>query len=118
VLGYRPVTTPISVNFDDQSIANLIRVTTHRIGRKAVLVAPASAMHLASIIAEAHKDLVSDIVVLNASRRADITLDVRAHFISFGWSPSFAMAALPQILRNIRIELIEAGGSLAATRRS
>src|ERR1700687_4947012 len=71
VLGYRPVTTGISVNFDDQSIVNSIRVTTQRIGRKAVLVAPASGMPLASAIAEAHKDWVSDIVVLNASRQSD-----------------------------------------------
>jgi hypothetical protein len=35
-------------------------------------------------------------------------LGVRTHFISSGWSLLFAMAALPQVLRNIRIELIEA----------
>jgi pimeloyl-ACP methyl ester carboxylesterase len=108
VLGYRPVTTGIAVNFDDQSIVNSIRVTTQRIGRKAVLVAPASGMPLASAIAEAYKDWVSDIVVLNASRQSDMPLGVRAHFISSGWSLLFAMAALPQVLRNIRIELIEA----------
>jgi hypothetical protein len=33
---------------------------------------------------------------------------VRAHFISSGWSPFFAMSALPQVLRNIRIELLDA----------
>jgi pimeloyl-ACP methyl ester carboxylesterase len=112
-LGYRPVTTRGSVNFDDQSIANLIRVTTQRIGRKAVLVAPASAMQLASAIADVHKDWVSDVVVLNASHRLDMPLGVRAHFISFGWSLPFAVAALPLVLRNIRIELIEAPGSVA-----
>ena len=48
VLGYRPVTTGISANFDDQSIANLIRATTQRIGRKAVLVVSASGVPLAS----------------------------------------------------------------------
>jgi hypothetical protein len=58
-------------------------------------------------IAEAHKDLVSDIVLLNASRRLEIPLGVRAHFISSVWSLLFAMTALPQVLRNIRIELIE-----------
>jgi pimeloyl-ACP methyl ester carboxylesterase len=114
VLGYRPVTTGTPVNLDDQSIANSIRATTQRIGRKAVLVAPASGMPLASGIAEAHKDWVSDIVVLNASYRSDIPLGVRAHFISSGWSLLFAMAALPQVLRNIRIELIEAPSSGAA----
>jgi pimeloyl-ACP methyl ester carboxylesterase len=112
-LGYRPVTTGISVNLDDQSTANLIRVTTERIGRKAVLVTPASGVHLVSAIAEAHKDWVSDIVVLNASHRSDMSLSVRAHFISFGWSPFLATAALPQVLRNVPIELIEAPGSVA-----
>ena len=108
VLGYRPVTTGIAVNFDDQSIVNSIRVTTERTGRKAVLVAPASGMPLASAIAEAHKDRVSDVVVLNASHQSDMPIGIRAHFISSGWSLLFAMAVLPQVLRDIRIELIEA----------
>jgi 3-oxoadipate enol-lactonase len=112
VLGYRPATAGISADFDDQSIANLIRVTTQRIGRKAVLVASASRVQFASGIAEAHKDWVSDIILLNASRGSDIPLGVRAHFISSGWSLLFAMAALPQVLRNIRIELIEAPSSV------
>jgi pimeloyl-ACP methyl ester carboxylesterase len=111
VLGYRPVTTGIFASFDDQSIANLIHATTQRVGRKAVLVVSASGVPLASRIADAHKDRVSDIVVLNASHRSDIALGVRAHFISSGWSLHFAMAALPQVLRNIRIELIEAPSS-------
>jgi len=112
VLGYRPATAGISADFDDQSIANLIRVTTQRIGRKAVLVAPASREQFVSAIAEAHKDLVSDIVLLNTSRRLDIPLGVRAYFISSVWSLLFAMTALPQVLRNIRIELIETPSSI------
>jgi hypothetical protein len=86
--------------------------TTERIGRKAVLVTPASGVRFASAIAQAHKDRVSDIVVLDSSRRLDLPLGVRAHFISLGWSLLFAMAALPQVLRNIRIELIGAPGSI------
>ena len=112
VLGYRPTTAGISTDFDDQSIATLIRVTTRRIGRKAVLVAPASREQFVSAIAEAHKDLVSDIVLLNASRPLDMPLGVRAHFISSVWSLLFAMTALPQVLRNIRIELIETPSSV------
>lgn len=107
VLGYRPVTTGVSVNLDDQSIADLIHSTTERIGRKAVIVTLASGMQRASAIVQAHKDHVSDIVILNASHWPDMPPSVRAHFISFGWSLLFAMAALPQVLRNIRIELIE-----------
>ena len=113
VLGYRPVTTSPSVNIDDQLVTNLIRAATQRTGRKAILVAPASGMQLASAIAEAHKDWVSDIVVLNASHHPDVPLGIRAHFISSGWSLLLAIAALPQVLRNIRIELIEAPSSVA-----
>jgi pimeloyl-ACP methyl ester carboxylesterase len=114
VLGYRPVTASLAVNVDDQSVTDLIRATTQRIGRKAVLVAPASGMQLASAIAEAHQDRVSDIVVLNASRQPDMPLGIRAHFISSGWSLLLAIATLPQVLRNIRIELIEAPSPVGA----
>jgi pimeloyl-ACP methyl ester carboxylesterase len=106
-LGYRPALAGICTPFDDQSIANLVRDTTHRIGRKAVLVAAASGMQFASAIAETHQDRVSDIVVLNSSPRTDAPVGVRSHFISSGCSLLFAMAALPQVLRNIGIELID-----------
>ena len=108
VLGYRPVTTSLSAKFDDKAVDDLIRGTTGRIGRKAVLVASASAIQLASAIAEAHSDRVSDVIVLDASRHPDVPQGVRAHFISSGWSLFPASAALPQVLRNIPIELIEA----------
>jgi pimeloyl-ACP methyl ester carboxylesterase len=111
-LGYRPVITSLPANFDDQLVTNLIRATTQRIGRKAVLVTPASGMQLASAIAEAHRDRVSDVVVLNASHHPEVPPGIRAHFISSGWSLFPALAALPQVLRNIRIELIEAQGSV------
>ncbi len=107
VLGYRPVTTSLSVTVDDQSIKDLIRTTTGRIGRKAVLVVTASGMQRVSAMAEASKDWVSDIVVLNASHHSNMPPGIRAHFISSGWSLLLAMATLPQVLRSIRIELIE-----------
>ncbi len=113
VLGYRPATTNPSAKFDDRSVDDLIRGTTQRIGRKAVLVAPASGMQLAAAIAEVHKDRVSDIVLLNASHHPDVPPGIRAHFISFGGSLSLAAAALPQVLRKIPIELIEVPGSVA-----
>ena len=112
-LGYRPVTTSLSAKFDDQSVDDLIRDTTQRIGRKAILVTPASAMQHVSAIAQAHKDRISDIVVLNASQHRDPPPGVRFHFISSGWSLFVALAALPHVLRNIPIELIEAPGSVA-----
>jgi 3-oxoadipate enol-lactonase len=116
VLGYRPATTGLSVNVDDQSVTDLIRAFTQRIGRKAVLVTPASGIQLASAIAEAHKERVSDLVVLNASHHPGMPAGIRAHFISSGWSLLLAMATLPQVLRNIRIELIEASSPVGATR--
>jgi 3-oxoadipate enol-lactonase len=106
-LGYRPVTTSPTASTDDRSVTDLIRAATERIGRKAVLVVPASGMRLAATIAGARKDLVSDIVVLNASHGPDLPLGIRAHFVSSGWSPFLAMATLPHVLRDIRIELIE-----------
>ena len=111
VLGYRPATANLFADSDDPSATNLIRSVTQRIGRKAVLIAPASAVQLASKIAKDHTDKVSDIVILNSSHRSDMPIDIRAHFISSGWSLLFAMATLPQVLRNIRIELIEEPGS-------
>jgi 3-oxoadipate enol-lactonase len=112
-LGYRPLTTGLAAKFDDQAVDDLIRGTTERIGRKAVLVASASGMQLASAIAETHRDRVSDVVVLDASRHPDVPPGIRTHFISSGWSLFPAQAALPQVLRNIPIELIAASGSVA-----
>ncbi len=111
VLGYRPATTGLSVNADDPSITDLMRAVTRRTGRKAVLVAAAPAVRRASAMAEAHKASVSDIVVLNASSHPDMPPGIRSHYISSGWSLLPAMAALPQVLRDIRIELIEASES-------
>jgi pimeloyl-ACP methyl ester carboxylesterase len=107
-LGYRPVTTGPSVNADDSSITDLIRTITRRIGRKAVLVTAAPGIRRASAIAVANRDRLSDIVVLNASRHPDMPPGIRSHFIASGWSLLPALAALPQVLRDIRIELIEA----------
>jgi pimeloyl-ACP methyl ester carboxylesterase len=115
-VGYRPVTTGLSVNADDPSVTELIRAITQRVGRKAVLVTPASGMQRASAMAEAHKDRVSDLVVLNASHHPDTSLGIRSHFISSGWSLPLAMAKLPQVLRDIRIELLDESSSVGAPR--
>jgi pimeloyl-ACP methyl ester carboxylesterase len=116
VLGYRPAITALSMNASDPSLTDLIRAMIQRIGRKAVLVTAASGVQVASAVAEAHKDWVSDIVVLNASHHPGMPPGIRSHFISSGWSLPLAMAKLPQVLRDIRIELIEAPGSIDATR--
>jgi nucleotide-binding universal stress UspA family protein len=114
VLGYRPVMIDLPVKAGDQSIANSIADAARRVGRKVVLVVSAAELPLASRIAEAHRDWVSDLIVLNASRQSDAPPGVRAHFISSGWSLFFAMAALPRVLRNIRIELIDPASSCYA----
>jgi pimeloyl-ACP methyl ester carboxylesterase len=112
VLGYRPATADISTDFNDPSISNLIREITQRIGRKAILVVQSSGWQRALTIAAAHEDSVSDIVVLNASPRADRPLGICVHFISSGWSLHFAMTTLPKVLRNIPIELLQTPGSI------
>jgi pimeloyl-ACP methyl ester carboxylesterase len=111
MLGYRPVTIGHSLDFDEQSALESIRGISQRIGRKVVLVAPISVMSLVTRLAQAHERWVSDIVVLNASPQTKMPHDVRAHFISSGGFSFLAMAALPPVLRNIQIELIEASGS-------
>lgn len=111
-LGYRPMTTSLFAKFDDQSVDDLIRGATQRIGRKAVLVTSASGMQLASAIAAAHRDRISDVVALEASHHPDVPPGIRAHFISSVWSLFPASATLPQVLRNIPIELIKAQGSV------
>jgi hypothetical protein len=112
-VGYRPVTMGLSVNVDDPSV---IRAITQRVGRKAVLVTPGSGMQRASLMAEAQKDRLSDIVVLNASQHPDTLPGIRSHFISSGWSLPVAMAKLPQVLRDIRIELVDESSSVGAPR--
>lgn len=114
VFGYRPFTTGISVISDERSTANSIRAAAERIGRKAVLVTAASGMRRAFSIAETQEDWVSDVVVLNASRRWTIPDGVRAHFIASDWSLLLAVAALPRVLRNIPIELIEVSSSVGS----
>jgi 3-oxoadipate enol-lactonase len=115
-VGYRPVTTGFFVDVDDQSVTDLICAITQRVGRKAVLATPASGMQRASAMAEAHKDRVSDIVVLNASHHPDTPPGIRSHFISSGWWLPLAMAKLPQVLRDIPIELIDAPSPVEAPR--
>ena len=107
VLGYRPVTLDLS---DGKSAADLVQSVTERLGRKAVLVATASGVRVASAIVTAHNHLISDIVVLNASDHPDLPAGVRAHFVTAGWSLALAMAALPPVLRKIQIQLIEVAG--------
>ena len=111
VLGYRPMTICNSSNLDERSTTNSIRVISQCIGTKVVLVAPVSEMPVVARIAQDHERWVSDVVVLNASQQTKMPHDVRAHFISSGGFSLAAMAALPPVLRNIGIELIEASSS-------
>ena len=110
-IGYRPTTTGLLLNLQDsfveRTLARLIGDITDRVGRKAVLVAHSTGMPLALRAAGAQKERVSDVVILEASRKP-ITNDVRIHFISSSWSMLHTMMELPRLLGNIGVELIEA----------
>jgi pimeloyl-ACP methyl ester carboxylesterase len=109
-LGYRPTTAGLLFNLQDsfveRKLTQLIGDITDRVGRKAVLFAHSTGMPLVLRAAGAHKERVSDIVILAAPHRP-ITNDVRIHFISSGRSMLHTMMELPRLLANIGIELIE-----------
>jgi pimeloyl-ACP methyl ester carboxylesterase len=109
-LGYRPTTAGLFLNLQDSSVeralSQLISDVTERVGRKAVLITHSTGMPLVLRAADAHRERVSDIVILEAPRRTR-TDDVRIHFISTGWSVLHTMMELPRLLGNIGIELIE-----------
>jgi hypothetical protein len=63
-------------------------------------------MPLALRAAGAHKERISDIVILEAPHRSN-TDDLRVHFMSSGWSVLHTMMELPRLLGNIGIELID-----------
>jgi pimeloyl-ACP methyl ester carboxylesterase len=113
-LGYRPTTAGLFFNLQDtsveQTLSQLIGEITERVGRKAVLVTHSTGMPLALRAASAHRERISDIVVLQAPRRSS-TDDVRMHFISTGWSMLSTMMELSQLLGNIGIELIDVSKS-------
>jgi pimeloyl-ACP methyl ester carboxylesterase len=110
-LGYRATTAGLLLNLQDslveRTLSRLIGDITDRVGRKAVLIAHSSGMPLVLRAGDAHRERVSDIVIIGASRGA-VTDDVRIHFISSGWSMLHTMMELPRLLGNIGIELIEA----------
>jgi pimeloyl-ACP methyl ester carboxylesterase len=109
-LGYRPTTAGLLLNLQDASVermlSQLISDITERVGRKVVLITHSTGMPLVLRAARAHKDRVSDTVILEAQHRSS-TDDVRVHFISSGWSVLHTMMELPRLLGNIGIELIE-----------
>lgn len=46
-------------------------------------------------------------MVLGPQGSTEIADSIRSHFISLGWSLPFALTALPPLLREMLIELIE-----------
>jgi pimeloyl-ACP methyl ester carboxylesterase len=109
-LGYRPTTAGLLLNLQDsvieRTLSQVIADITDRVGRKAVLITHSTGMPLVLRVASAHKERVSDIVILEAPHRPT-TDDVRLHFISTGWSVLHTMVDLLRLLGNIGIELIE-----------
>ena len=113
-LGYRPVTIGLSGDVDDPSLTDLIRATTQRVGRKTVLVTPPpeSSARQPSRKATRTGCPTSSSSMLRALLTHQWAFD--PYFISSGWSLLLAMATLPQVLRNIRIELIDASRPVEA----
>jgi pimeloyl-ACP methyl ester carboxylesterase len=108
-LGYRPVTTRLSLNLEetssDHSLARVIQGAVHRVGRKAVLIAHAFSMSRALRLADVHKKWISDVVIIGAFYGLGAS-GVRAHFVS-PWSALHALTELPRVLRSIDLELIQ-----------
>jgi pimeloyl-ACP methyl ester carboxylesterase len=106
-LGYRPVMADHAHLSTKRALIQLISDVTQRLRRKAVLVTGVSGLPLALEGAKGPPERVSDLVVLGPPGSTD-TDGIRSHFISLGWSLPFALTALPPLLREIPIELLEA----------
>jgi pimeloyl-ACP methyl ester carboxylesterase len=109
-LGYRPATAGLVLNLSDsyseRALSRLVHEVTARIGRKAVLITHSSGLPLALRVADRQTEKVSDIVVFDPPHRLGRSSGVRMHYVSAGWSVLQAIVELPQLLRNIGIELI------------
>jgi pimeloyl-ACP methyl ester carboxylesterase len=108
--GYRPVIASPYLDAQDSSVDRVLPQTigdiTRRVGRKAVLIAGSPGMTRALRAAEAHRDCISDVIIFQTSHRPN-TANLSVHLLSSHWSPLQIMIGLPQLLRSIRIELIE-----------
>jgi len=111
-LGYRPAPAGLVLNLGDaatdRTLSQSIRDITARVGRKAVLVALSSGQTAALRAAAAESERVSDVVVFGVSPRSTSSTGVRTHYITSGLPTPHAMLELPQLLRTIGIELLEA----------
>jgi pimeloyl-ACP methyl ester carboxylesterase len=111
-LGYRPASAGLFLNLGDaatdRTLARSIHDITARVGRKAVLVAHSSGHAAALRAAESASGRVSDVIVFGASPPAKPSNGVRTHYIASGLPTPHAMLELPQLLRTIGIELLEA----------
>jgi pimeloyl-ACP methyl ester carboxylesterase len=112
-LGYRPVTAGHFMSMEDsssdRSLSRVIRDTTQKVGRKAILIAHSSSMTQVLATAHGNRELVSDVIVFDASNRPN-TDGLRVHFLQSGWPPLHGIVELPRLLRSIGIELIEGIG--------
>jgi hypothetical protein len=111
-LGYRPATAGLLFNLadpaQDRVLAQSIHDITARVGRKAVLVTASSSLPMTMRAAEAQSEKVSDVIVFGASPDSKRPDGIRTHFLSSAWPMPHAMLELPQLLRNIAIELLKA----------
>jgi hypothetical protein len=84
----------------------VIQEVTQRVGRKGILITHSFGMSRALRAAVSHKERISDVVVIGASRSRAID-GVRTHFVS-AWTTLQFMLVLSQLLRGIDLELLEA----------
>jgi pimeloyl-ACP methyl ester carboxylesterase len=104
-LGYRPVIARAGQT-DQQggrSIARAVRDVVQRVGRKAVLITHSSGLKLVLQTAASYKEWVSDVVVVGGHYGPSI-VGVRVHSVSM----AYAALLVPQLLRGIEMELVEA----------
>ena len=89
----------------DRHLTQVICDVTRRVRRKAILVAHSFGMTRALRAAAAHRELISDVVIFDASHRTNID-GLRVHYVSSGWPLLHGMVELPRLLRSIGIELV------------
>ncbi len=85
-IGYRPAKANITININDRlldkPLAAVLRASTERIGRKAVMIAFDTGLRAALRVASAEHDLVSDVIALGPPQHTPPMPDgVRLHMI-------------------------------------
>ncbi|MBR0938479.1 alpha/beta fold hydrolase [Bradyrhizobium jicamae] len=105
--GYRPVIAHHADLATAKRFSQLITNVTRHLRRKTILITGIAGLTPAIDGAKRHPERISDLVVLGSPGSIDVPSDVRLHYISSGWTPMLTMTTLPQLLRNIPIQLLD-----------